>query len=128
MARYAIIENGVVDNIINANEAFAATLPNAVLVADGVEAAKGYEYDSNTDTFTKVPDNVRALQNIRRGVVDELRNIGFLMDEMPQQQKAAWIAYRQQLIASARAANAAQNPDLFSWPDKPSDDPVSDLL
>jgi len=120
MATYAIINNGVVKNVISANAEMAANHTDWVPVPEGTNVKKGDLW--NGTVFTPAPPDTEGKTNqFKREVLALLRRTDWTQVEshLTAPRKLQWKTWRDDLVAAARAAN--WNPDGFVPPVPPGD-------
>ena len=96
MNRIAIIKNGIVDNIISGDLAFANSIPDETVILNNEIAEIGYSYDGTTFAAPiQTQEEKQIIGKIWRD--SELARTDFIVPLTDFPNHAAWITYRQEL-------------------------------
>ena len=121
--RFAVIENQIVVNIVEADLEFASS--QGWINADGIPNAEiGANYSDGV--FTAHDDTAQKWANIRELRDADLKKSDIMVypdrwNSMTQEQQVAWATYRQALRDLPESANS---PDavLLVWPKEPTNE------
>jgi hypothetical protein len=113
--RKAIVEDGVVDNVVLIDSDAPIEAPVGMIMVDAQDAAPGFLYDGSSFSRPTIDDTANAWESLRRQRNERLSATDWwALSDMTM--SADQTAYRQAL--RDLPANT-RNPMLIEWPTKP---------
>ncbi|HHA1309115.1 TPA: tail fiber assembly protein [Enterobacter roggenkampii] len=130
MADYALIKNGVIENVVIWDGEGDIFADYTTVIIDGLNAGIGWSYDGKTFTAPPVPELTREeyvgqAESTKAGLLSSARTTisiwqsELLLGSISDSDKAslvAWLAY----IKAVEATDTSTAPDI-NWPEPPAE-------